>query len=643
MAEFTFRWPSGPHEVFVTGDFDNWSGSMPLVKSPRGDFALTLPIKEGRHDRFEFKFIVDGEWKTSEDYKTVSTNGNENNYLIVSSLATQATTHGTSLGNGKIPEIGMNLVAPEVAAPVLGTQAPQRAQPAPGSKTKKGKKKKVQVKRRIRKNKHTGEKTIISEERSEITFPPDADFYETEETATTTNTSRENTPASLGAEGAAQAAAERLENENQFSHTVMPSSENQQQTLSEPGIAIVPNPQEIKEFSEVRDVNAKDLNAKLNAEMKEKEGAEAREKGQADAKAAAEAAVAAAVSSNATAPQLLDGQQDAAAPVTKDTSAAEKVPSVKDLPSPVIKPVPSVERAETPEAPVILKEPLEPVAPVKLKEPEEPAVPIEPTASEEVDSAAPVKSLALDGTTEPAALPPVEDGSKAELLSPEQQGPVPVEGAVVSSPTDVVAPNESEDALILKKDAAPAVTVGEQAPEVEEVTDVGETDKPQETVEDAVAKSQKKAVAEKPLVVEEVGIITSPEQEEALIQKTLDPKAKGTEELLIVEGNISPEQLAEIQAASDKAADAAMRNHIPETKVVSDKELIQELERGGILPSSKSEQKPAQKPEQTKPASTPIKTSSAPTKEKAAQNTTKTEEKKKKKKGLFSKMKKLFS
>lgn len=46
---------------------------------------------------------------------------------------------------------------------------------------------------------------------------------------------------------------------------VLPSTEGQQTTLGEPGIVVPENAQNIQAFKEVSDVNAKDLNAKLNA------------------------------------------------------------------------------------------------------------------------------------------------------------------------------------------------------------------------------------------------------------------------------------------------------------------------------------------------------------------------------------------
>ena len=46
--------------VFVAGDFNNWSShAMPLSKGRGGVWKLKLGLPPGR---YEYKFIVDGEW-----------------------------------------------------------------------------------------------------------------------------------------------------------------------------------------------------------------------------------------------------------------------------------------------------------------------------------------------------------------------------------------------------------------------------------------------------------------------------------------------------------------------------------------------------------------------------------------------------
>lgn len=602
MAEFTFKWPAGPKDVIITGDFDNWKGTMPLVKSPKGDFSLTMPIEQTSNDKFHFKFIVDGEWKLSNSYdKEAAADGIENNYLVISSLPSYGSKN---VGGAKIPEIGMGLVAPEVAAPVLGNQGPQKAQPAPGSKGKKGKKKKVQVKRRIRKNKKTGEKTVISEERFEIKSGAE-DEYETEETATATGTSREETPLS------SSAVPEATNKENEPSTTVMPSTENKQTTLGEPGVVIVPNPTEVKEFSEIRDVDAKELNEKLNREIREKQKKGATESAAAVATAAAVAAPAAAEA------ELLEKSTSVNGAPAPD--AVEPLAAIEGEPAPVPGSITTKARnadlkeAEATESKVVAGE-SESALPTATKEPE-------------------ASSSAVIPVNEEKGLIPVSDVEK-EIVPLEQEPELPSDEPITGQePTSTTEP-------------VPAVVetaaVTENIPALKEIPADAKTD---EAVVNAPLEQQPEEVSEEkpakkdaPIVTEEFGQITSPEQEKELIKKTLDPKAPGVEELLIVEGNFSPSQVAEIQAASEKVADQAMANEKPETTYATEDEIVKSLEK----PTESAPENSSKPQEASHTTKEKTKTSAAKTKP-ASTPASKPEEKKKKKKGFFSKLKKIFN
>ncbi|QLL34573.1 hypothetical protein HG536_0G04350 [Torulaspora globosa] len=103
-VDYTFEWPAGPEEVLVTGEFDEWKGTMPLLKTSSGDFELTFPVKiPADKDRVFFKFIVDGTWLASDAYtKGADENGIENNYISRNeALALSENPVGT-----KIPEAG---------------------------------------------------------------------------------------------------------------------------------------------------------------------------------------------------------------------------------------------------------------------------------------------------------------------------------------------------------------------------------------------------------------------------------------------------------------------------------------------------------------------------------------------------------
>ena len=91
--------PAGPKEVVVTGTFDEWSNSLPLVKQVDGSFELTVPLPT--NSDILYKYVVDSEWliKTKEA-KTTDDNGIENNLLSASALSSLASE------KSKIPESG---------------------------------------------------------------------------------------------------------------------------------------------------------------------------------------------------------------------------------------------------------------------------------------------------------------------------------------------------------------------------------------------------------------------------------------------------------------------------------------------------------------------------------------------------------
>ena len=190
----------------MTGTFDNWSKTLPLVKRPDGSFELEVPLAKGT-EKIEFKFVLNGdEWVTSDTYWTVvDETGNTNNYIefakdgsVVKAEKNMGKTEFGKTENGKttqpaiIPESGLSMGS---AAPAAGAGA---------------------------------------------------------------------------AAGAAVLAHGKKEPE-EVKPTVMPSQEGVQTTLGEPGVVVPENPQEISAFKEVRNVDAK----KLNADIKEQEAAAA--------------------------------------------------------------------------------------------------------------------------------------------------------------------------------------------------------------------------------------------------------------------------------------------------------------------------------------------------------------------------------
>ena len=188
-------------DVIVTGTFDNWSKTLPLVKRPDGSFELEVPLAKGT-EKIEFKFVLNGdEWVTSDTYWTVvDETGNTNNYIEFAK-------------DGSVLKAEKNVGKTEFG------------------KTENGK---------------TTYPTIIPE--SGLSMGSAA-------------------PAAAGAAVLAHGKKEQ----GDVKSTVMPNQEGVQTTLGEPGVFVPENPQEISAFKEVRDVDAKKLNADIKEQEQEQE------------------------------------------------------------------------------------------------------------------------------------------------------------------------------------------------------------------------------------------------------------------------------------------------------------------------------------------------------------------------------------
>ncbi|KAI8622309.1 5'-AMP-activated protein kinase beta subunit, interation domain-containing protein [Chytriomyces sp. MP71] len=74
-------WNGGGRVVHITGTFNNWKQKIRLTKS-KTDFSTVIDMPAGETHRF--KFIVDDEWKCSEDLPIASdSEGNMVNYLDI--------------------------------------------------------------------------------------------------------------------------------------------------------------------------------------------------------------------------------------------------------------------------------------------------------------------------------------------------------------------------------------------------------------------------------------------------------------------------------------------------------------------------------------------------------------------------------
>jgi 5'-AMP-activated protein kinase, regulatory beta subunit len=76
-----FTWTFGGHSVSVTGAWDHWAAKVPLAKNG-GEHSAVLNLPVGS---YQYKFIVDGNWKHSSSLPTeTDQHGNLNNVVIVS-------------------------------------------------------------------------------------------------------------------------------------------------------------------------------------------------------------------------------------------------------------------------------------------------------------------------------------------------------------------------------------------------------------------------------------------------------------------------------------------------------------------------------------------------------------------------------
>ncbi len=59
-AQFAFSAPNA-YEVYLVGDFNDWdTQASPMKKDKKGLWKTAFPLKPGR---YEYRFIVDGNWE----------------------------------------------------------------------------------------------------------------------------------------------------------------------------------------------------------------------------------------------------------------------------------------------------------------------------------------------------------------------------------------------------------------------------------------------------------------------------------------------------------------------------------------------------------------------------------------------------
>lgn len=78
-----FVWRNGGKRVILTGAFDNWQIKEDHIMTARpGEGVHKICIPLDPNQAWQFKFVVDGQWRCSLDYPTIcDPNGNTNNLL----------------------------------------------------------------------------------------------------------------------------------------------------------------------------------------------------------------------------------------------------------------------------------------------------------------------------------------------------------------------------------------------------------------------------------------------------------------------------------------------------------------------------------------------------------------------------------
>jgi len=78
LVNTSFKWAFGGHTVAITGTFTNWKDHVPLQKVGN-EFSVIMRLARGV---YQYKFIVDGDWKFSPDDPTsADEHGNINNVI----------------------------------------------------------------------------------------------------------------------------------------------------------------------------------------------------------------------------------------------------------------------------------------------------------------------------------------------------------------------------------------------------------------------------------------------------------------------------------------------------------------------------------------------------------------------------------
>jgi 1,4-alpha-glucan branching enzyme len=80
-ARFEGEFP-GAKSVFLTGDFNDWDGTARKMKRVKKGEDLFLAVLDLDPGRYEFKYVVDGEWVCCPTAPRVTTDAGFENSLV---------------------------------------------------------------------------------------------------------------------------------------------------------------------------------------------------------------------------------------------------------------------------------------------------------------------------------------------------------------------------------------------------------------------------------------------------------------------------------------------------------------------------------------------------------------------------------
>ncbi|KAL4498315.1 hypothetical protein ABPG72_013121 [Tetrahymena utriculariae] len=99
-----FQWTNGANSVQLTGTFNNWVNPIPLEKVENNCFQVILKLRPGV---YQYKYIVDGQWRFSPDDPTCNDeNGNINNLIDTTNIERSISLIGQNNGSTKFLTMG---------------------------------------------------------------------------------------------------------------------------------------------------------------------------------------------------------------------------------------------------------------------------------------------------------------------------------------------------------------------------------------------------------------------------------------------------------------------------------------------------------------------------------------------------------